>query len=68
MDLYSSHKIKMIYGTSFSKLLEEAIQEYTFHIKNNDFEEDLTDDQHSKYQDELHSLLDELKNRVFELV
>lgn len=56
----------MIYGTSFSKLLEEAIQEYTFHIKNNDFEEDLTDDQHSKYQDELHSLLDELKNRVFD--
>ncbi len=56
----------MIYGTSFSKLLESSIQEYKSHIKNNDFDINLTDDQHEKYQEELHSLLDELKNRMFD--
>ncbi len=56
----------MIHGTSFSKLLEHAINEYYTHIKYNDFKEDLTDDEHLKYQNELEALLKDFKNRIYD--
>lgn len=54
----------MTHGTSFSKLLESTLLEYDNHLKANDFNENLTDEDHLTYQEEISSLLNELLNRI----
>lgn len=50
--------------TSFIKLLHYALDERKNHIENKDFKKDLSLGEHTKYQTELLSLLNELDKRV----
>ena len=51
-------------GTSFSKLLESSLEEYNSCYATNNFKQDLSDREHTKYQEELSSLTSELANRI----
>lgn len=64
MVLCFSPKMKMTHGTSFSKLLETSLRIYRTRLKANNFKQDLSDDEHSTYQDELLSLFEEFENHI----
>lgn len=53
-------------GTSFSKLLEASIKEYTTCSKQNSFKQHLTSSEHIKYQKELMELYKEFDSRLFD--
>ncbi len=53
-------------GTCFSKLLSQSLNDYKAHLEANDFKKELSDDEHWEYQQQLSSLLDEFKNRLYD--
>lgn len=52
------------HGTSFSKLLATSLKDYRSHLKADNFKQNLTYEEHSKYQDELLSLFEEFDSRM----
>lgn len=53
-------------GTSFSKLLEASIKEYTTCLEEKSFKQHLTSAEHTRYQEELTELYREFKSRIYD--
>lgn len=61
---YLNQKIKMIHGTSFSKLLDASLKTYRSRLKADNFNQNLSNEKHVRYQEELRSLFEEFDIRM----